>query len=108
MDDDLETTSPSLLNTENGDLDPQAHGYTDSGNEESDYSLTCSQQPSQAKKIEENKKAMNRKASKDVPITTEAKIKTEGSIKKLNEHFKNTCPKPLRNSARANIPADKQ
>ena len=42
--------------------------------------------------------------------TTEAKIKkTEESIKKLNDHLKrNTCPKPLRYSARANIPADEE
>ena len=34
-------------------------------------------------------------------------MKTEISIRKLNEHLeKKTCPKTLRYSARANIPAD--
>ena len=52
MDDDYEApSSPSLLNTENGDLD---HVYTDSGIEESDYGLPSYQQPPQAKqKMEE-------------------------------------------------------
>ena len=58
----------------------------------------------------EEKKAVKRKANEDAPNTTEAKIpKTEGSIKKLTEHLNNNiCPKPLRYSARANIPADEQ
>ena len=109
MEDNSQALSPSLLNTESSDLNPQAQGY-DSGNEESDYGLTSYQQPRQAKKTKEKKKAMKRKANEEAPSTIEAKIKkTEGSIRKLNEHLNNnTCPKPLRYSARANIPADEQ
>ena len=53
------------------------------------------------------KPANKRKATQALP-STEAKImKTEISIKKLNENLeKKTCPKTLRYSARANIPAD--
>ena len=45
-----------------------------------------------------------------VPTTTTAKIKkTEESIKLLRNHLeRNTCPKPLKYSARANIPANEQ
>ena len=109
MEVDSEAPSPSLLNTEYSDLNPQAHGQ-DSGSEESHYGLPSYQQPPQTEKPKEKKKAIKRKASEDAPSTTEAKIKkTEGSIMKLNEHLqKNTCPKALRYSARANIPADEQ
>ena len=109
MEVDSEAPSPSLLNTEYSDLNPQAREQ-DSGSEESDYGLPSYQQPRQTEKPKEKKKAIKRKASEDAPSTTEAKIKkTEGSIMKLNEHLqKNTCPKALRYSARANIPADEQ
>ena len=40
MEDVFEPTSPSLLNTEYGDLDLQALGNNDSGNEEDVYGLT--------------------------------------------------------------------
>ena len=52
---------------------------------------------------------MKRKAN-EVPDTTKAKIKkTEESIRLLKNHLqRNTCPKPLKYSARANIPADEQ
>ena len=61
------------------------------------------------RKNEAKKKKLKRKAS-EVPTTTTAKIKkTEDSIKLLKNHLeRNTCPKPLRYSARANIPADEQ
>ena len=109
MEVDSEVHSNSLLNTEYSDLNPPARGH-DSGSEESDYGLPSYQQPRQTKKTKEKKKAVKRKAREDAPSTTEAKIKkTEGSIMKLNEHLqKNTCPKALRYSARASIPADEQ
>ena len=46
----------------------------------------------------------------EVPTTTTAKIKkTEESIKLLRNYLeRNTCPKPLKYFARANIPADEQ
>ena len=52
---------------------------------------------------------MKRKAS-EVPTTTTAKIKkTEESIKPLRNYLeRNTCPKPLKYFARANIPADEK
>ena len=61
------------------------------------------------RKNEAKKTDLKRKAS-EVPTTTTAKIKkTEDSIKLLKNHLeRNTCPKPLRYSARANIPADEQ
>ena len=61
------------------------------------------------RKNEAKKKKLKRKAS-EVPTTTTAKIKkTEDSIKLLKNHLeRNTCPKPLKYSARANILADEQ
>ena len=58
-------------------------------------------------KNEAKKKNIKRKSS-EVPTTTAAKIKkTEESIKLLRNHLeRNTSPKPLKYSARANIPAD--
>ena len=90
-------------------MNPRARGH-DSESEESDYGLPSYQQPRQTEKTKEKIKAVKRKASEDAPSTTEAKIKKrKGSIMKLNEHLqKNTCPKALRYSARANIPADEQ
>lgn len=108
MEADSGAPSPSLLNTEYSDLNPQAR-REDSGNEESDYGLPSYQQHGQTEKTKEKKKAIKRKASEDPPNSTEAKIKTEGSIMKLKKHLqKDTCLKALRYSARANIPADEQ
>ncbi|CAH3181481.1 unnamed protein product [Porites evermanni] len=76
------------------------------------YPLTSYQQPppqEPQRKNEAKKKDLKRKAS-EVPTTTTAKIKkTEDSIKLLKNHLeRNTCPKLLRYSARANISADEQ
>ena len=90
----------------------QGQSEPEHSGEESDDNITSYQnpptKPSQHK--EQNKTGIKRKAANEIPTTTEAKIKkTEESIKKLNDHLKrNTCPKPLRYSARANIPADEE
>ncbi|CAH3032432.1 unnamed protein product [Porites lobata] len=102
-------TSQSLLNTEYDQL--IGRGDENSSDNE-DYGLTSYQQPPPQEPLRKNeakKKDLKRKAS-EVPTTTTAKIKkTEDSIKLLKNHLeRNTCPKPLRYSARANIPADEQ
>ena len=102
-------TSQSLLNTRYDQL--IGRGDENSSDTE-DYGLTSYQQPPPQERLRKNeakKKDLKRKAS-EVPTTTTAKIKkTEDSIKLLKNHLeRNTCPKPLRYSARANIPADEQ
>ncbi|KAL9971793.1 hypothetical protein ACROYT_G018001 [Oculina patagonica] len=83
-----------------------------SDKEEDTYEIPSFQPPKEDTKPSSGykkapKKAEKRKATEALP-TTEAKIqKTEISIRKLTEHLeKKTCPKTLRYSARANIPAD--
>ena len=102
-------TSQSLLNTE---YDQLIGGGDENSSDSEDYGLTSYQQPPPKEPLRKNeakKKDLKRKAS-EVPTTTKAKIKkTEDSIKLLKNHLeRNTCPKPLRYSARANIPADEQ
>ena len=94
-------TSQSLLNTEYDQL--IVRGDENSSDNE-DYGLTSYQQPPPQEPLRKNeakKKDLKRKAS-EVPTTTTAKIKkTEDSIKLLKNHLeRNTCPKPLRYSAR--------
>ena len=62
------------------------------------------------KREERSKKEKLKRKASEVPTTTTAKIKkTEESIKPLRNHLeRNTCPKPLKYFARANIPADEQ
>ena len=98
----------ALLNTEYDQL----IGEEDANSSDSeDYGLTSYQQPPPQVplrgKNEAKKKNLKRKSS-EVPTTTTAKIKkTEESINLLRNHLgRNTCPKPLKYSARANIPAD--
>ena len=104
--------SLSSLENENELLDIQGQSEPEQSGEESDENITSYQKPptkpSQHK--EQKKTGIKRKAADEIPTTTEAKIKkTEESIKKLNDRLKrNTCPKPLRYSARANIPADEE
>ena len=102
--------SQSLLNTEYNQL----IGNKDANSSDSDdYELTSYQKATlQVPPNEENegkKKHLKRKAS-EVPDTTEAKIKkTEESIRLLKNHLqRNTCLRPLKYSAWANIPADEQ
>ena len=111
MEEDYEASLTSLEN-ENELLHIQGQSEPEQSGEESDDNITSYQnpptKPSQHK--EQKKTGIKRKAADKIPTTTEAKIKkTEESIKKLNDHLKrNTCPKPLRYSARANIPADEE
>ena len=111
MEEDYEGSLTSLEN-ENELLHIQGQSEPEQSGEESDDNITSYQnpptKPSQHK--EQKKTGIKRKAADKIPTTTEAKIKkTEESIKKLNDHLKrNTCPKPLRYSARANIPADEE
>ena len=103
-------TSQSLLNTEYDQL--IGRGDENSRHSE-DYGLTSYQQPPPQVplrgKNDAKKKNLKRKAS-EVPTATTAKIKkTEESITLLGNHLeRNTCPKPLKYSAWANIPADEQ
>ena len=98
------------LNTE---YDQLIGGEGANSSDSEDYGLTSYQQPPPQVplrgKNEAKKKNLKRKSS-EVPTTTTAKIKkTEESIKLLRNHLeRNTCPKPLKYSARANIPADEQ
>ena len=92
----------------------QLIGGEDANSSESeDYGLTSYQQPPPQVplrgKNDAKKKNLKRKAS-EVPTATTAKIrKTEESITLLGNHLeRNTCPKPLKYSAWANIPADEQ
>ena len=111
MEEDYEASLSSLEN-ENELLHIQGQSEPEQSGEESDDNITSYQnpptKPSQHKK--QKKTGIKRKAADEIPTTTEAKIKkTEESIKKLNDHLKrNTCPKPLRYSTRANIPADEE
>ena len=111
MEEDYEASLTSLEN-ENELLHIQGQSEPEQSGEESDDNITSYKnpptKPSQHK--ERRKTGIKRKAADKIPTTTEAKIKkTEESIKKLNDHLKrNTCPKPLRYSARANIPADEE
>jgi len=58
---------------------------------------------------EQKKTGIKRKVGEEIPTTTEAKIKMEASIKKLNDHLKrNMSPKPLRYSAWASISAEEE
>ena len=108
--DSEDATSQSLLNTEYDQLiDAEDANSSDS----KDYGLISYQQPPPQEplrgKNEAKKKNLKRKES-EVSTTTTAKIKkTEESIKLLRNHLeRNTCPKPIKYSARANIPADEQ
>ena len=111
MEEDYEASLSSPEN-QNELLDIQGQSEQEQSGEESDGNITCYQKPptkpSQHKK--HKRIGTKRKAGDETPTATEAKIKkTEESIKKLNDHLKrNMCPKPLRYSARANIPADEE
>ena len=97
---------------ENELLDIQGQPEQEQSSKESDDNITSYQKPptKPSKHKEQRKTGTERKAGDKIRTTTEAKIKkTEESIKKLNDHLKrNTCPKSLRYSARANIPADEE
>ena len=119
--DSEDATSQCLLNTEaatsqnlfNTEYDQLIGGEDANSSESEDYGLTSYQQPPPQLplrgKNDTKKKNLKRKAS-EVPSATTAKIKkTEESITLLGNHLeRNTCPKPLKYSAWANIPADEQ
>ena len=111
MEEDYEA-SLSWPENENELLDIQGQSEEKQSGEESDDNITSYQKPPiKPSQYEKQKKTgTKRKAGDETPTTTEANIKkTEESIKKLNDHLKrNTCPKPLRYSARANIAADEE
>ena len=107
--------SPSILGTSPLNTPYDQPGCSEdlhSDNEDDELEIPSYQPPKEdAKPSSGNEKktkpTKKRKATQALP-STEAKImKTEISIRKLNEHVeKKTCPKTLRYSARANIPAD--
>ena len=111
MEEDYEA-SLSWPENENELLDIQGQSEEKQSGEESDDNITSYQKPPiKPSQYEKQKKTgTKRKAGDETPTTTEADIKkTEESIKKLSDHLKrNTCPKPLRYSARANIAADEE
>ena len=111
MEEDYKASLSSLEN-ENELLDIQGQSEPEQSGEESDHNSTSYKKPptKPSQHMEKKKTCIKRKAADEIPTTTEAKIqKTEESIKKLNDHLKrNTCPKPIRYSARANIPADEE
>ena len=110
MEEDYEASLSSPEN-DNELLDIQGQPEQEQSGEESEDNITSYQKPpTKPFQNKQKKTGTKRKAGHEAPTTTEAKIKkTEESIKKLNDHLKkNTCPKPPRYSARANIPADEE
>ena len=116
---EVDTTSRSLFNTEaatsqsllNTEYDQLIVGEDANSSDSEDYGLTSYQQPPPQVPLRGKNEAKNKnlkRKSSEVPTTTTAKIKkTEESIKLLRNHLeRNTCPKQLKYSARANIPAD--
>ena len=109
------TNSPSILGTSplNTPYDqPGCSNNIHSENEDDEFEIPSYQPPKEdAKPSSGTEKATKptkkRRATQALPSTEAKLMKTEISIRKLNEHLeKKTCPKTLGYSARANIPAD--
>ena len=90
---------------------PGCSRQVESENEENGYEIPSYQTPTEkARGHGDRSKDNARKRKASEALNTKAKVqKTENSIRKLKEHLdKKTCPKALRYSARANIPANEQ